>query len=101
MLDFSTSPFMYVLRGTCYSVANQALQEPVMSTSDALFTFSFGVGLPSWDVYSDMIFAYTLATPRCNEYEAYQYHEKYNNWSRKYIIFRGIYDNAVIFYKMF
>ena len=62
MLDFSTSPFMYVLRGTCYSVANQALQEPVMSTTDALFTFLFGVGLPSWDVYSDLGFIYALLT---------------------------------------
>ena len=61
-LDFSTSPFMYVLRGTCYSVANQALREPVMSTTDALFTFLFGVGLPSWDVYSDLGFIYALLT---------------------------------------
>ena len=60
MLDFSASPFMYVLRGTCYSVANQALQEPVMSTTDALFTFLFGVGLPSWDVYSDLGLIYNL-----------------------------------------
>ena len=63
MLDFSASPFMYVLRGTCcYSVANQPLQEPVMSTTDALFTFLFGVGLPSWDVYSDLGFIYALLT---------------------------------------
>ena len=32
-----------------------------MTFSDALFAFLFGVGLPSWDVYSDMIFAVTLA----------------------------------------
>ena len=60
MLDFCASPFMYVLRGTCYSVANQALCEPVMSTTDALFTFLFGVGLPSWDVYSDLGLIYNL-----------------------------------------
>ena len=62
MLDFSTSPSMFVLRGTCYSVANQALQEPVMSITDALFTFLFGVGLPSWDVYSDLGLIYDLLT---------------------------------------
>ena len=39
-----------------------ALQEPVMSTTDALFTFLFGVGLPSWDVYSDLGLIYALLT---------------------------------------
>ena len=62
ILDFSASTSMYVLRGTCYSVANQALQEPVISNTDALFTFLFGVGLPSWDVYSDLGFIYALLT---------------------------------------
>ena len=71
--------------------------DSVMSFSDALFTFLFGVGLPSWDVYSDLIFALTLAIPRCYDYEAYLYYEKYHNWSRKYIIFRGIFDKAKIF----
>ena len=33
-----------------------------MSTTDALFTFLFGVGLPSWDVYSDLGFIYALLT---------------------------------------
>ena len=70
-----------------------------MSFSDALFTFLFGVGLPSWDVYSDLIFALTLAIPRCNYgiYEADLYYEKYHNWSRKYIIFRVIYNKAKMF----
>ena len=31
-----------------------------MTFSDTLFTFLFGVGLPSWDVYSDLIFALKL-----------------------------------------
>ena len=75
--------------------------DSVMSFSDALFTFLFGVGLPSWDVYSDLIFALTLAIPRCYNYEAYHYYEKYHNWSRKYIIFGGIYDKANMFLKCF
>ena len=61
-LDFSASPSMYVLRGICYSVANQALREPVMSPTDALFIFLFGVSLPSWDVYSDLGLIYALLT---------------------------------------
>ena len=69
MLDFSTSPSMFLLRGTCYSLANQALQEPVMSITDALFTFLFGVGLPSWDVYSDLGFIYALLTGKISNYK--------------------------------
>ena len=60
-----------------------------MTFFDALFTFLFGVALPSWDVYSDVIFAYTLATPICNYFdydEGYKYYEKHHNWSRKCII---------------
>ena len=62
MLDFSASPAMFIVRGTYYSVANKFLGEPVMSTTDALFTFLFGVGLPSWDVYSDLGLIYGLLT---------------------------------------
>ena len=43
ILDFSASPAIYVMRGIYYGVANQALGEPVMSTTDVLFTFLFGV----------------------------------------------------------
>ena len=63
--------------------------ESVMTFFDALFTFLFGVALPSWDVYSDLIFALTLAIPRCYDYKGYHYYEKYHNWGRKYIIFTG------------
>ena len=83
------------------TILNFRSEDSVMSVSDAFFTFLFGVGLPSWDVYSDLIFALTLAIPRCNDYKAYLYYEKYHNWSRKYIIFRGIYDKAKIFLKCF
>merc|ERR1712186_255232 len=56
--------------------------DSVMSFSDALFTLFFGVGLPSWDVYSDMIFAFRLTNPRCYDYEGYKYYEKSHNWSQ-------------------
>merc|ERR1712079_458141 len=35
-----------------------------------------------WDVYSDMIFAFRLANPRCNDYEDFHYYEEYLNWSQ-------------------
>ena len=90
ILNFRSSPWRFALRETFHFLS----EDSVMSFSDALFTFLFGVGLPSWDVYSDVIFALTLAIPRCYDYEAYLYYEKYHNWSRKYIIFRGIYNEA-------
>ena len=37
-----------------------------MTFFEALFTFLFGVALPSWDVYSDLYFALTLIIPRCH-----------------------------------
>ena len=40
--------------------------DSVMTFFEALFTFLFGVALPSWDVYSDLYFALTLIIPRCN-----------------------------------
>ena len=36
-----------------------------------------------------------------SNYESYNYYEKYHNWSRTYIIFRGIYDKAKMFLKCF
>ena len=97
ILNFRSSPWRFALRETFHFLS----EDSVMSFSDALFTFLFGVGLPSWDVYSDLIFALTLVSPRCYDYEAYLYYEKYHNWSRKYIIFRGIYDKAKMFLKCF
>ena len=84
---------------TSYFLSTKLAMDSVMSFSDALFTFLFGVGLPSWDVYSDVIFALTLAIPRCYHYEGFYYYAKYHNWSRKYIIFRDIYDTATMFLK--
>ena len=57
--------------------------EPVMSVMDALFTLLFGVCLPTWDVYSDFISAFRLIIPRCYDYKAYYYYEKYHNWTVK------------------
>ena len=90
ILKFRNSPWRFAFRETYYFLSTKLAMDSVMSFSDALFTFLFGVGLPSWDVYSDLIFASTLAIPRCYDYEAYLYYEKYHNWSGKYIIFRGI-----------
>ena len=97
ILKFGSSPWRFAFRETFNFLSSKLAEDSVMSFPDILFTFLFGVGLPSWDVYSDLIFALTLASPRCNDYEAYLYYEKYHNWSRKYIIFRGIYDKAKMF----
>ena len=98
VLNFRSSPWRFALRETIHFLSAKLAVDSIMSFPDALFTFLFGVGLPSWDVYSDVIFALTLAIPRCYDYEAYLYYEKYHNWSRKYIIFRGIFDKAKIFF---
>ena len=57
--------------------------KPAMSLLDAIFTFFFGVCLPSWDVYSDFVSAFTLIIPRCYDCKAYHYYEKYHNWTIK------------------
>ena len=54
--------------------------EQVMSITDALMTFLFGVCLPSWDVYSDMGLAYHFLTERCHTFKPYLYYEKYLQW---------------------
>ena len=108
ILDFRTSPWRFAFRGTVYFLSAKLAMESVMTFFDALFTFLFGVALPSWDVYSDLIFALTLAIPRCYDYEGYHYYEKYHNWSRKYIIFTGTFmlkqrclKNVLIHWAMF
>ena len=94
VLNFRSSPWRFALRETFHFLSAKLAADSVMSFPDALFTFLFGVGLPSWDVYSDVIFAYTLTIPRCNDYITYvsniQYYEKYHNWSRKYYIQRHL-----------
>ena len=58
--------------------------EPVMSAIDTIVTLLFGICLPTWDVYSDFIFAFKLIIPKCYDYKAYHYYEKHYNWSRKF-----------------
>ena len=99
IVNFRNSTWRYAFRGPFYLLSAKLAMDSVMSFPETLFTFLFGVGLPSWDVYSDLIFALKLAIPRCYDYEAYHYYEKYYNWSRKYIIFRGIFDKAKMFLK--
>ena len=101
IINFRSSPWRFAFRETFNFLSSKLAEDSVMSFPDILFTFLFGVGLPSWDVYSDLIFASTLAIPRCYDYEAYQYYAKYHNWSRNYIIFRGIYDKENMFLKCF
>ena len=91
ILNFRSSPWRFALRETFHFLSAKLAADSVMSFPEALFTFLSGVGLPSWDVYSDIIFALTLAIPRCYDYRANRYYEKYQNWSRKYIIYRGNY----------
>ena len=97
IVEFRTSPWIFAFRAPFYFLSTILAMDGVMTITDALFTFLFGVALPSWDVYSDLFFSITLIIPRCYDYEGYQYYEKYHNWSRKYIIFRGIFDKAKIF----
>ena len=101
ILNFRTSPWRFAVRGTFYFLSAKLAIDSVMSFFDALFTFLFGVALPSWDVYSDMFFSLTLIIPRCYDFVGHQYYEKYLNWSRKCIIFRDIYDKSEILLKMF
>ena len=102
IINFRSSPWRFAFRGTYYFLSAKLAADSVMSFSEALFTFLFGVGLPSWDVYSDLIFALTLSIPKCYDYEGYHYYyENVHNWSRKYIIFRGIYDKENMFLKCF
>ena len=88
IINFRSSPWTFAFRETFHFLSAKLAADSVMTFSDALSTFIFGVALPSWDVYSDLTFAHTLTIPRCNDYEDYNYYEKYHNWSHKYIIFR-------------
>ena len=95
ILNFRNSPWSFAFRGTYYFLLAKLAMDSVMSFSDALFTFLFGVVLPSWDVYSDLIFAFRLAIPRCyDSWKRWNYYKKFHNWSCKYIIFRGIHNKA-------
>ena len=89
ILNFRSSPWRFTFRETFYFLSAKLAANSVMTFSDALSIFLFGVALPSWDVYSDVIFGYTLAIPRCNywDYEyGFKYYENHHNWSRKCII---------------
>ena len=98
VLNFRSSPWRFALRETFHFLSAKLAADSVMTFSDALSTFIFGVALPSWDVYSDVIFALTLMIPRCNDYfnYSYQYYEHRLNWNRKLKIFRGMYDKTKI-----
>ena len=55
-----------------------------MSHTDALFMFLFNVCLPTWDVFTDLFFSYTLLQPICNEYyNQWQYYVEKHNWKGK------------------
>ena len=100
ILNFRSSPWRFAFRGTFHFLSAKLAEDSVMSFWDALFTFLFGVVLPSWDVYSDLIFALTLTISICYDYEEDIHYEKYVNRGctySKYIIFRDIYDEAKMF----
>ena len=83
IVEFRTSPWIFAFRAPFYFLSTKLAMDGIMTITEALFTFLFGVALPSWDVYSDLIFSFSLIIPRCN-YEPYHYYEKHLNWSRKY-----------------
>ena len=94
-VDIRNSPWRFAFRAPFYFLSAKLAMDSVMSIADAIFTFLFGVALPSWDVYSDLFFSLSLIIPRCSDYH---YYEKHLNWSRKYTsFFRGIYVKAEIF----
>ena len=90
LLDFSTTPLIFVIRGIFYSFSNVFFGERVMSIVDMLVTFVFGVCLPSWDTYSDLVLAYTLIRPTCRKFKSYIYHEKYLGWHSIYVQSKSI-----------
>ena len=65
IINFRSSPWRVAFGEIFYFLSAKLAADSVMTFSDALSTFLFGVALPSWDVYSDLIFAYTLAIPKC------------------------------------
>ena len=96
--DIRNAPWRFAFRAPFYFLSAKLAMDSVMSIADAIFTFLFGVALPSWDVYSDLFFSLSLIIPRCYDYEPYHYYEKHLNWTRKYTsFFRGIYVKAEIF----
>ena len=93
--DIRNAPWRFAFRAPFYFLSANLAMDSVMSIADAIFTFLFGVALPSWDIYSDLFFSLSLIIPRCYDYEyfkPYDYYEKHLNWTRKYTsFFRGIY----------
>ena len=66
ILNFRSSPWRFAFRETFHFLLAKLAVDSVMTFSDAISIFLFGVALPCWDVYSDLIFAYRLTIPRCN-----------------------------------
>ena len=55
-----------------------------MSIIYVLFTFLFNVCLPTWDVFTDVSFAFTQIQPICNDYyEPWQYFVEKHKWKSK------------------
>ena len=56
-----------------------ASSEDGMSAGDAATTTVFGIGLPSWDVYTDLLLIITLLTPYyCLPYSADEYIKRFS-----------------------
>ena len=50
----------------------------IMPLTDAILIFIFDICLPTWDVFSDLIFAFTLIIPRYYEYsDSVESHPKF------------------------
>ena len=78
ILDFSASPVIYGIRGIYYCFLDVIFGKRVMSITDILFTFLFGVCLPSWDVFSDIGMAYFLISRNYLEYGIGESYESFD-----------------------
>ena len=84
-LEYRPSPCCFVLRGLFYGlwakIRAKVAGKRAMSIIDALFTFLFNVCLPTWDVFTDLAFAYSLTHIICNDYyEPWQYYVEKYDW---------------------
>ena len=78
IVDIRKSLWKFAFKAPFYFLSAKLAMEGIMTITEALFTFLFGVALPSWDVYSDLIFSFTLIIPRCYNYEAFNSTEYQN-----------------------
>ena len=83
-IDYGASPCCFVLQGFHYWLWAKIRKERAMSYIDALLTFLFNVCLPTFDVYSDISFAFSLIFPICNEYyKPWKYYVEKHNWKER------------------